>query len=94
MEKKAYHVIVRGKVQHVGFRFWTQCLAVKLNVQGFVKNLPDGFSVELVVEGKFDRVEKFLELVKETHPYAKINSFEKTEVEPKKYKDFIIVRQS
>ena len=92
VEKKAYHVVVRGKVQHVGFRFWTQCLAIKLNVQGYVKNLPSGDSVELEVEGKLDRVEKFLDLVKETHPYANVTSFEKKEIELKNYKDFSIIR--
>lgn len=92
MEKKSYHVIVTGEVQHVGFRFWTQCLAIKLNVQGYVKNLSDGSSVELEVEGKVDRVEKFLELVRSSHPYASVDSFEKKEIEFKYYKDFSIIR--
>lgn len=93
MEKKAYHLIVRGRVQHVGFRFWTQCLAIKLNVQGYVKNLSDGSSVELEFEGKADRVEKFLTLVTETHPYARIVSFEKEEIELNGYTDFAIIRE-
>ena len=92
MEKAAYHVIVRGHVQHVGFRFWTQCLAIKLNVKGYVKNLSDGSSVEIEVEGKADRLEKFLNSVKDAHPYAKIASFEKKEIEIKNYKDFSILR--
>ena len=92
MEKKAYHVIISGRVQHVGFRFWTQCHAIKLNVQGYVKNLNDGKSVELEVEGKLERVEKFLNLVKEAHPYAEVLSFEKEEIELKGYTDFSIIR--
>ncbi|MGP1415192.1 MAG: acylphosphatase [Treponema sp.] len=92
MGKKAYRVVVRGKVQHVGFRFWTQCLAIKLNVQGYVKNLSDGESVELEAEGKIERVEKFLSFVREEHPYAHVLSFEKEEIELKGYTDFSIIR--
>lgn len=92
MEKVAYLVIVRGHVQHVGFRFWTQCLAIRLNVKGYVKNLSDGSSVEIEVEGKADRLEKFLNLVEGTHPYAKVTSFEKKEIKTKDYKDFSILR--
>ena len=92
MEKKAYHVLLSGRVQHVGFRFWTQCLAIKLNIKGHIKNLPDGYTVELYAEGKIDRLEKFLELLKSSHPYAKITSFEKKEIETKDYKDFTIIR--
>jgi len=92
VEKKAYNVIVKGRVQHVGFRFWTQCLAMKLNIKGYVKNLPSGDAVELEAEGHLDRIKNFLQLVKETHPYASITSFETTEIELKGYKDFSIIR--
>ncbi len=92
MAKKAYHVVVTGHVQHVGFRFWTQCLAIKLNVKGYVKNLPSGDSVELEAEGAQDRIKIFLEQVREAHPYAKIASFEMKEIEAKGYEDFRIIR--
>ncbi|MGP1438350.1 MAG: acylphosphatase [Treponema sp.] len=92
MEKEAYHVIVRGKVQHVGFRFWTQCLALKLNVRGYVKNLSDGSSVEIEVEGKSDRVSQFLDMVKEAHPNAHVISLEKETIAIKNYEDFTIIR--
>jgi acylphosphatase len=39
-----------GRVQGVGFRYTVQNLAIRYNVQGFVRNLPDG-RVELVMEG-------------------------------------------
>jgi acylphosphatase len=33
---------VTGRVQGVGFRWWTRSLAVRLQVTGTVRNLPDG----------------------------------------------------
>lgn len=48
---KRVHVLVRGVVQGVGFRAFVRRHARKLGVKGFVKNLPDGFTVEIVAEG-------------------------------------------
>jgi|HubBroStandDraft_1064217.scaffolds.fasta_scaffold115969_2 acylphosphatase len=39
-----------GRVQGVGFRYTAQNIAMRHNVTGYVRNLPDG-RVELVVEG-------------------------------------------
>ena len=44
------HVIVRGDVQGVGFRWSTRARAQADGLDGFVRNLPDG-SVEVEVEG-------------------------------------------
>jgi len=44
------HIIVKGKVQGVYFRAYTQKQAAKLNVNGFVRNLPNG-DVEIVANG-------------------------------------------
>ena len=39
-----------GRVQGVGFRYTTRNVALGYDVQGYVRNLPDG-RVELVMEG-------------------------------------------
>ncbi len=44
-------VIVTGLVQGVNFRYYTRQSALRLNVNGWVKNLPDG-SVEGCFEGE------------------------------------------
>lgn len=41
---------VRGRVQGVGFRWYTQRQAAGLGLTGWVRNLPDG-SVRIVAEG-------------------------------------------
>ena len=45
-----------GPVQGVGFRYTVKNLAMRYNVQGYVKNLPDG-RVELVLEGPDQEIE-------------------------------------
>jgi acylphosphatase len=50
--QKRIHVFISGKVQGVGFRAFVsrEVNTFKLNVTGWVRNLPDG-RVELVAEG-------------------------------------------
>jgi len=44
------HVVMRGYVQGVGFRMWTEDLAERLELEGWVRNRRDG-SVEAVFAG-------------------------------------------
>jgi acylphosphatase len=57
-------VIVRGRVQGVGFRWFVREHARTLRLAGWVKNLPDGM-VELEVEGAPEKVAELLALVAE-----------------------------
>jgi len=57
------HVYISGRVQGVFFRSETQDEAVKQNVTGWVKNLPDR-RVEAVFEGEKENVEKVVEFCK------------------------------
>jgi acylphosphatase len=52
-------VIVRGRVQGVGFRWFVREHARALRLAGWVKNLPDGM-VELEVAGPAERVDELL----------------------------------
>ena len=46
---------VTGRVQGVGFRYFTQDVAVREGVTGYVRNLADG-RVEVMVEGDLEAV--------------------------------------
>ena len=50
MDRIAKHIIFKGQVQGVGFRYTTHRVAGRYDVTGFVRNLPDG-TVEMLVQG-------------------------------------------
>jgi acylphosphatase len=52
--------IVTGIVQGVNFRWFIQRRASELGLGGYVRNCPDG-SVEFVVEGSRDALERLLD---------------------------------
>lgn len=54
---------VRGRVQGVGFRWWTRSRALELGLVGSASNLADG-RVEVVAEGPREACEKLLALLR------------------------------
>jgi len=73
--KTRAHVIISGRVQGVFFRSETQDEAVRQNVTGWVRNLPDG-RVEAVFEGEKDRVETLIEFCRRGPPGARVTRVE------------------
>ncbi len=69
------HVVISGKVQGVFFRANVRDLALKLNVNGWIKNLPNG-RVEAMFEGKNDDVEKMINFCKTGPLGAKVDDIE------------------
>ena len=63
------HVIVTGKVQGVFYRAETSAKAKRLNITGWVRNLPDG-RVEAVFEGEEVNVRKIIEFCRHGPPNA------------------------
>lgn len=59
MEKTAKHLRITGRVQGVGFRFYTQRKARELGLAGWVRNCRDG-SVEAVIQGSPGAVETMI----------------------------------
>jgi acylphosphatase len=53
------HVMIRGRVQGVGFRYWTTCEAIRLGLAGWVRNRRDG-SVEALFVGSAEVVAKMV----------------------------------
>jgi acylphosphatase len=51
-------ILVSGRVQGVGFRFFTQAAAIREGLHGWVRNLPDG-RVEIAAEGEAESLERF-----------------------------------
>ncbi len=53
------HIFISGFVQGVGFRRFIQYNALKLGLNGWVKNLPDN-RVEAIFCGSKERIEKII----------------------------------
>ncbi len=73
--------IVRGNVQGVGFRFFTQRAAARHQVRGYVKNLPDG-AVESLAEGTSGAVENFKHDLTAGPTHARVTEIEEIVLEP------------
>jgi len=52
-------IIVKGRVQGIGYRAFARAKAIPLLIRGYAKNLPDG-TVEVVAEGSKPNIEKFI----------------------------------
>ena len=65
------HVFVSGRVQGVFFRNETQYEALIRNINGWVRNLPDG-RVEAVFEGEKDQVNSLIEFCRRGPPGARV----------------------
>lgn len=59
MSKKSVHIIYKGNVQGVGFRFTTVRVAEQNDISGWVKNLPGG-DVEVAAEGEREDLGNFI----------------------------------
>lgn len=63
-EAASVHVLVRGRVQGIGYRWFAQQEARRLGVTGGVRNMRDG-NVEVVAEGSKDVLKQLVEVLRE-----------------------------
>lgn len=81
------HIVVHGQVQGVFFRQGAQDAAGEYGVAGWVRNRDDG-TVEMVVEGEDDAVERMLAWAREGSPQARVRDVEVTDTEPQGLRSF------
>jgi len=91
MNEDAYHIIVTGRVQGVGFRYYTKRKADKLFLKGWVQNLGDG-SVEIFVEGAVEGINAFMEWCHYGPSSAEVKKLDYSKSNPEEFTDFLIRR--
>jgi acylphosphatase len=64
---------VHGRVQGVGFRWWTRSVALGLGLSGYASNLADG-RVEVVAEGSRDRCTRLLDALRTGSPPGRVDT--------------------
>lgn len=72
-ELAALRAVVRGRVQGVGFREYVFVRARFLGLGGYVRNLDDGCSVEVVAEGERADLEELLAHLREGPLLARVD---------------------
>ena len=74
------HIVITGKVQGVGFRYWLHKAAVRNNINGWVKNKISG-EVEALLIGDVVEIDNLIKLCEKGPPSSKV-----TKVEVQNYK--------
>lgn len=88
---KTVHLLIGGRVQGVGFRYFVHQKAKELGITGWVKNTPDG-RVEIEASGNDDsQLSTFIDWMKIGPARAIIRTFYESEItNPRNFTDFII----
>ncbi|PBQ34744.1 acylphosphatase [Sphingobacteriaceae bacterium] len=88
---RSYKIVVKGKVQGVGYRYNAQAAAHKFDLTGFVRNQFDE-SVLIHVEGEEEGIHKFIEWCNVGPRLADVTEVDSEEQELKGYQTFEIKR--
>jgi acylphosphatase len=69
------HVMIRGRVQRIGYRAWTEYTALEQGLEGWVRNRSDG-AVEAVFAGPAAAVEEMIEACRQGPPGARVDTID------------------
>lgn len=69
--------VILGRVQGVGFRYFTERVAEEMGLSGYVMNCRDG-SVEVVAEGEKGALEELLRRLKQGPAAARVERMDVT----------------
>ncbi len=75
MDDVVRQIVIRGRVQGVGFRYWTMIEAIRLGVAGWVRNRRDG-SVEALFKGQAEAVADMVARCRNGPEFARVDAVE------------------
>jgi len=82
-------IIVNGRVQGVGFRYFTQIEAHRLNLTGWCENLMNG-KVKIEIQGLEEDIHSFIATIKRGNNFCRVDDIESINIplvySEKKYK--------
>ena len=70
-----YSILVDGRVQGVGFRYFTQMIASTLNLTGWGENLMNG-KVKIEVQGSEENIHSFIYKIKQGNTFCRVSNVE------------------
>lgn len=74
-----YYIIVDGRVQGVGFRFFCTMNARTLDLTGWVRNMDNGM-VEMEVQGEESSIEKFIRNIKKGNRFIRVDELSQKKI--------------
>ncbi len=80
MAREAIRLIIEGRVQGVGYRWWAQGEAARLGLDGWVRNRRDG-TVELVAIGEPEALDRLETACAGGPPGARVGKVTRTQAE-------------
>ncbi len=81
MARAAIRLVVHGRVQGVGYRWWMVRRALALELDGWVRNRRDG-TVEALFAGDEAKVEEMVAACRDGPPRAQVTQLERFPAEP------------
>ncbi|MCB9358537.1 acylphosphatase [Candidatus Woesearchaeota archaeon] len=87
---KNLHIMVEGRVQGVGYRYFVRSKAFKYNIRGTVQNTKDK-KVEIYCQGEDDRIEMFIMELYKGPPLAMILKMDINNSINEEFSDFRIM---
>ena len=88
---KKLHIIITGKVQRVGFRYWLHQIANEKNVYGWVKNKNTN-EVEAVFLGEEKKVDEIIKLCRNGPISSNVESVKIEDYKQEYLKKFFDIR--
>ena len=85
--KVTKHILISGRVQGVGFRYFTKKNAVSKEIKGWVRNLKDG-RVEAVFHGNRENVHEMIERISEGPLHSKVTNVEIEDLDGVEFENF------
>lgn len=82
-----YRILIKGRVQGVGYRYNAQAAAHKYKLTGFVRNQHDG-SVLIHAEGPEEGLNRFIDWCNMGPRLAEVTEVEAEEMKPEGFKTF------
>jgi acylphosphatase len=74
-------IVIRGRVQGVGYRAWAEITALERGIEGWVRNRRDG-SVEALFSGSKDDVEAMIAQCRCGPPGARVDGVDQRDATP------------
>jgi acylphosphatase len=88
---KTFRILVSGRVQGVGFRYFAHDMATRFKVKGYVQNTLD-YKVEIICQGQKNNLEMFILALKKGPALSFISEFLLEEIADFSLYDFFNIK--